>query len=149
MMTLDGTNGATFPDTSVQAGSAYYKPSNIKGTVSQVAGVPTGAVVEHGSNANGEYVRWADGTQICNFAFSGSIVISGYTAGLYIGTVPWIFPIAFSVPPVVTGGGVDSSVNGWIGGAAPSATSGSVAYYSGSATNTATLIRLVAIGRWY
>ena len=38
---------------------------NLVGTVSQSGGVPTGAVVERGSNANGEYVRFADGTQIC------------------------------------------------------------------------------------
>lgn len=37
----------------------------VVGTVAQVGGVPTGQVVERGSNANGEYVRFADGTQIC------------------------------------------------------------------------------------
>lgn len=35
------------------------------GTVSQSGGVPTGAIIERGSNANGEFVRYADGTQIC------------------------------------------------------------------------------------
>jgi hypothetical protein len=39
--------------------------SGVLGTVSQVAGVPTGAIVESGSNASGRFVRWADGTQIC------------------------------------------------------------------------------------
>ena len=42
-----------------------YTSASILGTVSQSAGVPTGAVIERGSNANGEYVRYADGTQIC------------------------------------------------------------------------------------
>lgn len=42
-----------------------YDTQNILGMVSQAAGVPTGAVIERGSNANGEYVRFADGTQIC------------------------------------------------------------------------------------
>jgi hypothetical protein len=35
------------------------------GTVSQSSGLPTGAVFEHGSNANGEYTRFADGTMVC------------------------------------------------------------------------------------
>lgn len=35
---------------------------NILGTVSQSAGVPTGAIIERGGNANGEYTRYADGT---------------------------------------------------------------------------------------
>lgn len=39
-----------------------YKKSNIIGTVSQTSGVPTGAIIERGSNANGDYVKFADGT---------------------------------------------------------------------------------------
>ena len=42
-----------------------YSRDSILGTVSQSAGIPTGAIIERGSNANGEYVRYADGTQIC------------------------------------------------------------------------------------
>lgn len=38
---------------------------NLLGTVSQSDGVPTGAVIESGSNANGKYVKFADGTLIC------------------------------------------------------------------------------------
>lgn len=49
----------------ITPGSEYYQRSNILGTVSQSGGVPTGAIIERGSNANGEYVRYADGTQIC------------------------------------------------------------------------------------
>ena len=54
-----------------------FAPGNLLGTVSQSGGTPTGAVIERGSNANGEYVRFADGTQICfglvqpDFATSG------------------------------------------------------------------------------
>ena len=42
-----------------------YHQGNILGTVSESDGVPTGAIIERGSNANGEYVKYADGTQIC------------------------------------------------------------------------------------
>lgn len=57
------------------AGKLMFNRGNILGTVSQAAGVPTGAVVERGSNANGEYVRFADGTQICTrsgFGWAGT-----------------------------------------------------------------------------
>ncbi|MDJ0820331.1 MAG: DUF2793 domain-containing protein [Paracoccaceae bacterium] len=60
-----------------------YTQTRTVGTVSQSAGVPTGAVIERGGNANGNYVRWADGTQICTnnnaaittapAAFSGTV----------------------------------------------------------------------------
>jgi hypothetical protein len=42
-----------------------FGPGNLLGTVAQSGGTPTGAVIERGSNANGDYVRFADGTQIC------------------------------------------------------------------------------------
>jgi hypothetical protein len=43
--------------------------SEIVGTVAQSGGIPTGAIIERGSNANGEYVRFADGTQICYMVY--------------------------------------------------------------------------------
>ncbi|MFV3316579.1 hypothetical protein [Pseudomonas sp. NY15374] len=42
--------------------------ANILGTVSSSGGVPTGAIMEAGSNANGRYVKFADGTMICTSA---------------------------------------------------------------------------------
>ncbi|MHA6138525.1 phage tail protein [Pseudomonas mohnii] len=42
-----------------------FNRSNILGTVGQTAGVPTGAIIETGSNAAGTYTKYADGTMIC------------------------------------------------------------------------------------
>jgi hypothetical protein len=44
------------------ANQIYYRQNNILGTVTESSGVPTGAVIERGSNANGEFVKYADGT---------------------------------------------------------------------------------------
>jgi len=70
-LTLDGTNGVS----AVQAGavesgdlpSEAYQKNNILGTVSESSGTPTGAIIERGSNANGEYVKFADGTMIAHW----------------------------------------------------------------------------------
>jgi uncharacterized protein DUF2793 len=42
-----------------------YDSANIVAPVSQSGGTPTGGVIERGSNANGDYIRFADGTQMC------------------------------------------------------------------------------------
>lgn len=42
-----------------------YTQGSAVGALGQSGGVPTGALIERGSNANGSYTRWADGTQIC------------------------------------------------------------------------------------
>jgi hypothetical protein len=44
--------------------AACYSNSNIVGTVSQAAGVSTGAVIETATNANGTYTKYADGTMM-------------------------------------------------------------------------------------
>ena len=84
-----------------------YDQGSILGTVSQSGGVPTEALIETGSNANGRYSRWADGTQMCWHTISAG---SGIAAGAGTAASPyatsafgWTFPAAFALPPVVNG----------------------------------------------
>lgn len=83
-----------------------YGPGNLLGMVAQSGGVPQGAVIERGATADGEYVRLADGTQICYGVLSaGSITNAGSGTWTYpYRTVDlnWTFPATFSVAPVVS-----------------------------------------------
>ncbi|MGI1188220.1 pyocin knob domain-containing protein [Pseudomonas aeruginosa] len=45
--------------------------AQLLGTVAQSGGVPLGSILERGSNANGQYARLADGTQICTISLLG------------------------------------------------------------------------------
>ena len=73
-----------------------YSEYNILGTVSQSGGVPTGAVIERGSNANGEYVKFADGTQIC---LHGGVIGGVWGTSIELDR-SWTFPAAFSTAPI-------------------------------------------------
>ncbi|MBD8090994.1 hypothetical protein IFT48_13410 [Pseudomonas fluorescens] len=73
------------------------------GTVAQSGGVPTGAIIERGSNANGQFTKYADGTLICWDAV-------GFSAGTTVGAgsifqsppVPArSFPATFASPPKI------------------------------------------------
>jgi len=55
----------------------------ILGTVSQASGVPTGAIIETGTNANGTYTRWADGTQICVLEETVNATVNAGTSYMY------------------------------------------------------------------
>jgi len=81
---LDGTNGITTLDGEV------YAEGNILGTVTESSGVPTGAIIERGSNANGEFVKYADGTMIC----TRDISVNHTSTGIQGFTWPAVF--AFS-----------------------------------------------------
>ncbi|WP_376786885.1 hypothetical protein [Stutzerimonas nitrititolerans] len=82
-----------------------FRRGNILGTVSQSGGVPTGAIIERGSNANGEYVRFADGTQICtNDRVHESPGPTSLANGFYWESVSWSYPAPFTAKPGVCGG---------------------------------------------
>ena len=93
-ITLDGTTGITTPDVETSDGAVYAK-GNILGTVSQSGGVPTGAIIQRGSNANGEFVRYADGTQIAN----GEVLLTFPSGSAEADPFVVTFPAEFGMNP--------------------------------------------------
>lgn len=98
-------------------------------------------VVERGSNANGEYVRFADGTMICFFSVVGSSTgNSNFTLPAPFITSDWVVsatPLSTNVAPLTTQSWVTSNSGGSVG-----LITADTRVWS---TNTASC---VAIGRW-
>ncbi|MGQ3214807.1 MAG: hypothetical protein ACT6U0_12285 [Shinella sp.] len=153
ILALTGVSGAKIP---VVTGASTAALRDIVGTVGQSSGVPTGAIVEYGTNANGEYIRWADGTQICLKTLTGLGPINTAVGGIFIsaniaiGTMAAAFAtpprrMAFSREP----GGAQC----WLGSSSSPQTStdgGAVLLYR-PATSSATtfVVDALYIGRWY
>lgn len=130
---------------------AVYSQDSILGTVSQSGGVPTGAIIERGSNANGEYVRWADGTQICRSpAISTTLsTTSGSVFNNQGATLPtWTFPAVFSVPPQVYSiPGTNSTT--WGSASAGETATQAILRIFASGNVGITTVSGFAIGRWF
>ena len=132
-----------------------FNEGNLLGTVSQSGGVPTGAVIQRGSNANGEFVRFADGTQICvrsNISGSSAIAAGASDSG------SWTYPAAFTSVIYVNANprslGSESDTIAAASRLSTSAGLGSgVAFWAAHnySTNSISNVRidLVAIGRWF
>jgi len=79
--------------------------TQIVGAITGTGASQTGGIIERGSTANGEFIRFADGTQQ---AWVVSPVLTTDTAlgtsGLYTASAGfvWTYPVAFSGTPVVT-----------------------------------------------
>lgn len=138
--------------TQVGFDSAVYQRTNILGTVSQSGGVPTGAIIESGSNANGTYTKFADGTLVCRIYTSATVSVSiSYGTGYY-GTLGWPFPQSFVATPSVSALFIGSA-----GVLLPNLTALSnsaanlIAFNpSGSSLGSITVFySLLAIGRWF
>ena len=91
-LTADATITAVAGTDNTGAGRAVIdntadasKSVNYAASAGTTAAVPVGVVVSRGSNANGEYVRYHDGTQICWATVNGGAALR-----------TWTFPAAFS-----------------------------------------------------
>lgn len=78
--------------------SLFFYRGNIVGLVSQTGGIPTGSIIQSGSNANGNFVRYADGTQECwvDLNFSAAINVADGVLYLSPPVGNWTFPASFS-----------------------------------------------------
>lgn len=128
-------------------GNVVATSEGIVGTVSQSGGVPTGAIIETGSNANGEYTKYADGTLICTGS-SGTVTAASY----YIGSSlywTWTFPATFTSTPIVisTSQRASDSIESYTRIGVTSTTQADVSQ-SNSSGSTIKFI-MIAIGRWY
>ncbi len=106
--------------------------------------------IEHGSNANGDFVRFPDGTQVCLHTISSAAGTSSAAGnGFQSADDTWTFPAAFSTVNGLVVTGASSSGGRWI--TTPSLAVGSVGIrQNGWLSSTATfLIRVQATGFWY
>lgn len=85
--------------------TSHYKRANILGAVSLLAGVPTGAIIESGTNANGSYMKFADGNMIVrkSITFPQLTLPSDSFKILDLnGVTSWAWPARFSEYPEVS-----------------------------------------------
>jgi hypothetical protein len=119
-----------------------YHQGRVIGSVSQSGGIPTGAVIETGTNANGRYTRFADGTQICSATLAASSSAD----------VVWTFPAAFATGGVarhVLATPRSTAARAARVDLASSGTSVGVAVHDMSGARQAGDVDLIAIGRWF
>jgi hypothetical protein len=135
-----------------------FHQGNAVGTVSQASGVPTGAIIERGSNANGTFVRFADGTQICTKLVSGlgpvDIAFGSFFRSALIAYGPWA--ATFAAPPEISATATGPSGGGfqivWAAHARPPSATGPVeGCLLRGTTSSATdfSMHFLAIGRWF
>jgi hypothetical protein len=131
-----------------------YTRENVVGTVSQTGGIPTGAIIERGSNSNGTFIKYADGTMICTHEMQNlGPVDTSMGVGSRSARHTWTYPVAFVVAPQIT---ITANRNNVDPPAVNAALSGVFATtasywltYMGSTSITSFRAQLVAVGRWF
>lgn len=105
-----------------------------------------------GTNSNGKYIRFADGTQICWNSFSTtSLALTAY-GSVFQGDLSVTFPAAFAANPTLTVGAASASGNrGWANDLNVSISGALLTLFDVSARSVGTTfsVSYTAIGRWF
>ncbi|MCL6653471.1 hypothetical protein A6R70_14355 [Agrobacterium rubi] len=110
---------------------------------------------ERGSNTNGEYVRFADGTQICWRSWSSNFSIDNSAGpGLFRSAgIIWNLPVLFTSKPLAFSTFMSGEFDVWCQSyfdASSSASASSFVFCSNSSKSSAVRsMNSYAIGRWY
>jgi hypothetical protein len=122
------------------------------GVVTQDTGVPTGAVVEKGSGANGRWTKWADGTMITQHRIGMSLNINTATGSLFYAGVGAIgLPQTFADIPSISLSAQGPGGGYWTGRSVGTVNSTGAFIVLGvvSQTGVAITIDVIATGRWF
>jgi len=134
-----------------------YKKRNILGPVSQSDGIPTGAIIESGSNANGRYIKFASGLLECTMSHASNKTMSFISGGpsgmirspLIAMTTPATF-VTGTIDTVVAGVGGDSADYGWITGYLANSNAINLVYFgTGGSGNRDISVQFKVTGRWF
>lgn len=108
-----------------------------------------GREIERGSNANGDFVRLADGTQLC-WRISSAIITTQAAGAIFRSILlGWTFPAAFSAVPWADFKPLGTSVWGGVAGVSGTAVTERMIWSQGSFTSATISFSEAAIGKWY
>lgn len=141
---------AVYFDQPYKLGSSIYM--NTVGTIKLVNGVPTGSIIESGSNSNGTYIKFADGTMICSVAKTDNSIdiTTASTIHGYISTgQTWIYPVAFQTVQSVHFQPIYDSSNSIVRTVFGLTDCGYHYTSNGSSVSANRTMSALAIGTWY
>lgn len=145
--------GSAAVRTALGSTGSLYSRDSILGVVSQASGVPTGAIIERGSNSNGEFIRLADGTAFCWGAGTG-LTDTGTLTNQYGTTSGTVYYSNIIVPLPLAFVGLQRAfatptVRGLVGPVSRSGTTQIAVQIRAVATGTEVPFDWFAAGRWF
>lgn len=142
------TNATTISDTDiVLIEDATQTKKMTVATLKSLLGINSGGIIDSGSNANGKYVKFADGTMICYVDAYVSKAVNVAQGAVFTEAVTVTFPATFFTPPIVS-----SNFNGGyyvIGTSLNPVTNDSVTIllYTATSLTVSGGLHIIAIGR--
>jgi len=129
-----------------------YHEGNIVGKVSLLGGIPTGAILEEGTNNNGSYVKLASGMMICRGVSATALAVNTPGGALFHSSnnVTFTFPFSFvgDFPSVEVGVVTAGSYYCWAATEGQTTVNSITARVVSPVSGTSGYVCYTAIGRW-
>ena len=137
----------------------FESPALVDGLVDigqlPVVGNMGAAVIERGSNTNGSYIKWADGTMVCwQGTFSHPVTFQSWASDTtnrqYIyNTSGIVYPASFiSAPSICISGGGNNLTYGFVTAQVPEKSQTDAVFLTFVPDLPTSSLSFVAIGRW-
>lgn len=113
--------------------------------------VGSAPIVESGVNANGTYIKFADGTMICRITSLITLDINTADGSIFYGATSWTFPATFYAAPTVPAAAFAAASASLWGGATGATNTTSTAlgvFGATSVTAGSVTVHAIAVGRW-
>ncbi|WP_130926665.1 phage tail protein [Pseudomonas sp. Sample_14] len=152
-LSMGGTGGKTQAAARTGLGLGSAAVAAIVGTVSQYGGLPTGALMEYGTNSGGEFWKFASGLMICTKKVA--LGATSFAAGpifTCVSSAVGAMPAVFAANPYVAANGISDALGGGWGSCYvnwSASTWGSWAIYTEVSRTSASTLNLIAIGKWF
>ena len=107
-------------------------------------------IIDGGSNTNGTYIKFSDGTQICHAVSATTAPNIAYGNIWRSDTSNWTFPASFASTPSVSYSVATALAYSWIGMGNDATCNNSAKYavFSGTQKDNSAQVTMLAIGRW-
>jgi hypothetical protein len=155
IMTGTGSVTITAPDEREVTISSFKKlTDDMAGKLDKnlvVGSVSGGAVIETGSNSNGRYIKYADGTMTCYGNYTNVTTSDSFGGSYYRASKFFTFPAAFSssaTPVIVPTANYVSGGVGWVHSTSAMGVSGVNVWYMCYQQGAIGSVNYIAIGRW-
>jgi hypothetical protein len=108
-----------------------------------------GEIIESGSNENGTWIKYADGTMICRH----TITTTTQNTANHYSSINWVYPSTFSEIPTIIGTPNNWNLYACFIKVKPAITNGSIMLHfinvsTGSFVDTTGSVDVIAIGKW-
>lgn len=113
-------------------------------------------IIENGSNENGDWIKYADGTMICMNTYTTTVDVNNLTGSIYWGAIrapqTGVFPQTFTSDPIVTINIDNAYLSGWSRNRQSdlrTSVANAIYPYSGiSREDVNVVVSYIAIGKW-